>query len=56
MSAGEEIVALVDENNNVIGGVKRSEMVVALVQRPYFGQRAKNLLHRSTFILIWRSR
>ncbi|MBI4642011.1 MAG: NUDIX hydrolase YfcD [Candidatus Tectomicrobia bacterium] len=42
MSA-EEIIDLIDEENRVIGQVSRKEM------------RAKNLLHRSTAILVWNS-
>src|SRR5262245_25954953 len=44
MNAAEEIVAIVDAQNTVIGAVPRREM------------RAKNLLHRSTYILVCNSR
>ena len=40
MGAADEIVAIVDEHNNVIGAVPRQKM------------RAKNLLHRSTYIFV----
>ena len=40
----EEMVDIVDENDNVIGTVTRSEM------------RKKNLKHRSTFILVFNSK
>jgi isopentenyldiphosphate isomerase len=40
MGAADEIVAIVDEHNNVIGAVPRREM------------RAKNLPHRSTYIFV----
>ncbi|MGE0822238.1 MAG: NUDIX hydrolase YfcD [Candidatus Binatia bacterium] len=43
MSAADEIVAIVDEHNTVVGAVPRREM------------RAKNLLHRSTYILVFNS-
>lgn len=43
MNPADEIVALVDEHNNVIGSVPRREM------------RAKRLLHRSTYILVFNS-
>jgi isopentenyldiphosphate isomerase len=41
MSAADEIVAIVDARNTVVGAVPRREM------------RAKNLLHRSTYILVF---
>ena len=44
MSAADEIVALVDGRNQVIGSVPRREM------------RARNLLHRSTYILVFNPR
>jgi 8-oxo-dGTP pyrophosphatase MutT (NUDIX family) len=44
MGAADEIVAIVDEHNNVIGAVPRREM------------RAKNLPHRSTYIFVFNSR
>ena len=43
MSAADEIVTIVDEHNHVIGAVPRREM------------RAKRLLHRSTYILVFNS-
>lgn len=43
MSAADEIVAIVDEQNNVVGAVPRREM------------RAKRLPHRSTYILVFNS-
>lgn len=43
MGAGDEIVAIVDEHNNVVGAVPRREM------------RAKGLPHRSTYILVFNS-
>src|SRR5882672_2174487 len=43
MGAADEIVAIVDEHNTVIGAVPRWEM------------RAKNLPHRSTYILVFNS-
>jgi isopentenyldiphosphate isomerase len=43
MGATDEIVAIVDEHNNVIGAVPRREM------------RAKNLPHRSTYIFVFNS-
>ena len=43
MSAADEIVTIVDEHNQVIGAVPRREM------------RAKRLLHRSTYILVFNS-
>lgn len=43
MNAAEEIVALVDGRNQVIGSAPRREM------------RARNLLHRSTYILVFNS-
>jgi isopentenyldiphosphate isomerase len=44
MSAADEIVAIVDERNTVVGAVPRREM------------RAKNLPHRSTYILVFNAR
>jgi isopentenyldiphosphate isomerase len=44
MNPADEIVALVDEQNNVIGSAPRREM------------RANRLLHRSTYILVFNSR
>lgn len=44
MGAAEEIVAIVNEHNVVIGAAPRREM------------RAKNLMHRSTYILVFNSR
>jgi isopentenyldiphosphate isomerase len=44
MGAAEEIVAIVNEHNVVIGAAPRREM------------RAKNLPHRSTYILVFNSR
>jgi isopentenyldiphosphate isomerase len=44
MSTADEIVAIVDEHNNVIGAAPRREM------------RAKHLPHRSTYILVFNSR
>ena len=44
MNSADEIVALVDEQNNVIGAIPRREM------------RAKRLLHRSTYILVFNAR
>lgn len=44
MGAADEIVAIVDEENNVVGAVPRREM------------RAKRLLHRSTYILVFNAR
>jgi 8-oxo-dGTP pyrophosphatase MutT (NUDIX family) len=44
MGAADEIVAIVDEHNNVVGAVPRGEM------------RAKRLPHRSTYILVFNSR
>lgn len=41
MGVADEIVALVDEDNNVVGAVPRREM------------RAKRLLHRSTYIMVF---
>ena len=43
MGAADEIVAMVDEHNNVVGAVPRREM------------RAKRLPHRSTYILVFNS-
>ncbi len=43
MGAADEIVAIVDEHNTVVGAVPRWEM------------RAKNLPHRSTYILVFNS-
>jgi len=43
MNPADEIVAIVDEQNAVIGAVPRREM------------RAKRLLHRSTYILVFNS-
>src|SRR5215475_15086358 len=43
MSAADEIVVIVDEHNKVVGAVPRREM------------RAKNLPHRSTYILVFNS-
>jgi isopentenyldiphosphate isomerase len=43
MGAADEIVAIVDEHNTVIGAASRREM------------RAKNLPHRSTYILVFNS-
>src|SRR6266498_3247086 len=44
MSTADEIVAIVDEHNNVVGAAPRREM------------RARNLPHRSTYILVFNSR
>jgi isopentenyldiphosphate isomerase len=44
MGAADEIVAIVDERNNVVGAAPRREM------------RAKNLPHRSTYILVFNAR
>ncbi|HSF32339.1 MAG TPA: NUDIX hydrolase YfcD [Candidatus Tectomicrobia bacterium] len=44
MEAADEIVAIVDAHNNVVGAAPRREM------------RAKRLLHRSTYILVFNSR
>jgi len=44
MDPGDEIVAVVDEDNNVVGAAPRREM------------RAKRLPHRSTYILVFNSR
>ncbi len=44
MGAADEIVAIVDEHNKVVGAAPRREM------------RAKNLPHRSTYILVFNSR
>ena len=44
MDPGDEIVAIVDEDNNVVGSAARREM------------RAKRLPHRSTYILVFNSR
>ena len=43
MSTADEIVALVDEHNRVIGAVPRREM------------RAKRLPHRSTYIFVFNT-
>ena len=43
MGAADEIVTIVDEHNKVIGAVSRREM------------RAKNLPHRSTYILVFNA-
>ncbi len=43
MNSVDEIVAIVDERNNVVGTATRREM------------RAKRLLHRSTYILVFNS-
>jgi isopentenyldiphosphate isomerase len=43
MGAADEIVTIVDEHNKVIGAVPRREM------------RAKNLPHRSTYILVFNA-
>jgi isopentenyldiphosphate isomerase len=43
MEAADEIVTIVDEHNKVIGAVPRREM------------RAKNLPHRSTYILVFNT-
>jgi len=43
MGAADEIVVVVDEHNYVVGAVPRREM------------RAKNLPHRSTYILVFNS-
>jgi 8-oxo-dGTP pyrophosphatase MutT (NUDIX family) len=43
MNSADEIVAIVDERNNVVGTAARREM------------RAKRLLHRSTYILVFNS-
>jgi 8-oxo-dGTP pyrophosphatase MutT (NUDIX family) len=44
MAAADEIVAIVDEHNKVVGAVPRREM------------RAKRLPHRSTYVLVFNSR
>ncbi len=44
MEASDEIVAIVDEHNAVVGALPRREM------------RAKRLPHRSTYILVFNSR
>ena len=44
MGAAEEIVAIVDENNTVVGSAPRKEM------------RAKALPHRATYVLVFNSR
>ena len=44
MDPGDEIVAIVDADNNVVGSAPRREM------------RAKRLPHRSTYILVFNSR
>jgi isopentenyldiphosphate isomerase len=43
MGAADEIVAIVDEHNKVVGAVPRREM------------RTKNLPHRSTYILVFNA-
>ncbi|HJY80428.1 MAG TPA: NUDIX hydrolase YfcD [Candidatus Binatia bacterium] len=43
MGAADEIVAIVDEHNKVVGAVPRREM------------RTKNLPHRSTYILVFNT-
>jgi 8-oxo-dGTP pyrophosphatase MutT (NUDIX family) len=43
MGVADEIVAIVDEHNNVVGVAPRGEM------------RAKRLTHRSTYILVYNS-
>ena len=43
MDPGDEIVAVVDEDNNVVGSAPRREM------------RARRLPHRSTYILVFNS-
>src|SRR5262247_4252399 len=43
MSPADEIVAIVDEHNNVVGAAPRREM------------RAQRLPHRSTYILVFNS-
>lgn len=44
MGAADEIVTIVDEHNTVVGAAPRREM------------RAKNLPHRSTYILVFNAR
>ena len=44
MDPGDEIVAIVDEDNNVVGSAARREM------------RARRLPHRSTYVLVFNSR
>ena len=44
MGAAEEIVVIVDEHNQVVGAAPRREM------------RAMQLLHRSTYVLVFNSR
>lgn len=44
MSAYDEVVAIVDQNDVVIGSEKRSEM------------RLRHLIHRATFILVFNSK
>ena len=44
MGAADEIVTIVDEHNQVVGAIPRREM------------RAKNLPHRSTYILVFNAR
>lgn len=44
MGAADEIVAIVDAHNNVVGAVPRREM------------RARRLPHRSTYVLVFNSR
>jgi 8-oxo-dGTP pyrophosphatase MutT (NUDIX family) len=43
MSAADEIVAIVDEHNHIVGAIPRREM------------RAKRLPHRSTYILVFNT-
>ena len=43
MDPGDEVVAIVDEDNNVVGAAPRREM------------RARRLPHRSTYILVFNS-
>ena len=43
MDAAEEIVAIVDKNNTVVGAALRKEM------------RAKALPHRATYVLVFNS-
>jgi 8-oxo-dGTP pyrophosphatase MutT (NUDIX family) len=44
MDPGDEIVAIVDEANRVVGAAPRREM------------RARRLIHRSTYVLVFNSR
>ena len=44
MGAADEIVVIVDQDNNLVGAVPRREM------------RARRLVHRSTYILVFNSR